>query len=37
MILKKGTVVKVNGIPFELIEDVEVIGIEENLELASIE
>lgn len=33
MILKAGTVIKVNGFPFTLSEDTEVIGNEENLKL----
>lgn len=35
MIIEKGTVIKLNGIPFELKEDAFVIGDEDNLKLAN--
>lgn len=35
MIIEKGTVIKLNGIPFELKEDAFVVGEEDNLKLAT--
>ena len=35
MIIEKGTVIKLNGIPFELKEDAFVVGDEDNLKLAA--
>lgn len=32
--IPKGTIVKINGIPFELPEDTKVLGLESNLRLA---
>lgn len=35
MIIKKDTVIHLNGIPFKLAEDISVLGSEENLKLAT--
>lgn len=33
--IKKGTIIKIQGIPFELKDDTEVFGLQTNLELVS--
>ncbi len=34
MVIEKGTVIHLNGIPFKLSEDTQVLGNDENLKLA---